>query len=52
MTYENTFKYLFATVLALIGGYGFITGIESWQLWLAGSIAYLTISKLVSIVYE
>lgn len=45
MNYENTFQYIFAIILAGIGGYGFINGIDLWGSWLVGSLVYLYINK-------
>lgn len=38
-------KYMFASVLAGVGAYGYIGGIEYWQMWLSFSVLYLGISK-------
>lgn len=50
MIYKKYLKYIFASVLALFCGYGYITGIDNWQVWVVASLAYLFFS-LVSEIY-
>lgn len=46
MNYNEVPKYIFSSILACIGAYGFINNIDLWQLWLAVSVGFLVISKL------
>jgi len=52
MIYKNYLKYIFASVLALFGGYGYINGIDNWQVWVAASLVYLFFSRVSEIYMD
>ena len=45
-------KYMFASVLAGVGAYGYINSLEHWQMWLIASVLYLAVGKFWETVMD
>jgi hypothetical protein len=50
MNSKDAFKYSFAILLSVIGGYGFITNTDGWYWWLCAALAYLTAGQIAKML--
>lgn len=50
MNSKDAFKYSFAILLSVIGGYGFITATNGWHWWLVAALGYLTCSQIAKML--